>query len=273
MFLTFVFYKNIAWFAFVLLLASSLPVGQISAQELKVSKDQMVFGAGPSTKIAQLFFKHFSQLPEADGLSFTVPQRSTKHAGGILASGNYLFGRLGRLLSASERAQNKAEIILANIRLSFVGGSRVMIKSLKPSQLDRILTGEIDNWRQLGGVDAPIILVGREKTEAVLSELRKSFPVLDQAKYHQVFKRDHTMVNFLSSSAGRYAIGFGSLSNFEGMNVIDIEGHELSMPLGLVFDLKNRDDPVIRAVRRYAASPLWYKLVRDAGYGEPKLFD
>ena len=38
---------------------------------------------------------------------FEVEQRSIKHAGGIKASGKYLFGRTGRPLNTSEKQQGK----------------------------------------------------------------------------------------------------------------------------------------------------------------------
>ena len=42
-------------------------------------RTEPVYGAGPSTQIVSLFFKHFAERPEAEGVEFLVPERSTKH--------------------------------------------------------------------------------------------------------------------------------------------------------------------------------------------------
>jgi len=250
-------------------LFSACLIGPSPAHDVPIQVDQKVFGAGPSTKLTQLFFKYFSRLPAAKGLTFSVPQRSTKHAGGILASGEFLFGRLGRQLSPKEKAQNKEEIILAKIKIGFVTGTGVSIRSIKPLQLEQILKHETTNWRQIGGTDFTIVLVGRESTEAVLSELRKTIPLLDQVKYDYVLTRDHAVVSFINSPMGKFAIGFGALSNFDSKNIIRIEGRELGMPLGLVYDLENDHEPIVGAAISYAKSADWRKIVRHAGYGEP----
>jgi hypothetical protein len=253
----------------LILLISAGFSGHVSAQKSSVQLDQKVFGAGPSTKLTELFFDHFSRLPVTKGMTFTVPKRSTKHAGGILASGEYLFGRLGRQLSPKESAQNKAEIILAKIKIGFVAGAGVSVRSLKPLQLEQILKREIKNWQQIGGANSTIVLVGRESTEAVLSELRKTIPLLDRVKYDFILKRDHAVVSLLNGPAGKFAIGFGAFSNFDERNIIKIEGREMGMPLGLVYDLKNRNESIVRAAIDYAISADWQKKVRNAGYGEP----
>ena len=138
-----------------------------------------------------------------------------------------------------------------------------------PLHLKRILKREIRNRQEIGGANSAIVLVGRESTEAVLSELRKTIPLMDRVKYDFILKRDHAVVSLLSSSAGKFALGFGALSNFDERNIIKIEGREMGMPLGLVYDLKNRDEAIIRAAIDYANSADWQKKVRNAGYGEP----
>ena len=230
---------------------------------------QYVYGAGPSTKIVELFFSEFSKRPESKGFTFTVPSKSTKHAGGIRASGKYFFGRLGRPLSAKERALNKDEIILGQVPAGYATGSGVQIQSLTLRQLSDILHGKIKRWSEVGGPDKEILVIGREKTEAVLTQVAKKLPFLNSVEYQQVFKRDHTMVNFLSSPPGRYAIGLGALSNFSGLNTLRLEGIELGVPLGLVYDLKNRDAELVRAVKRFASDNTWAKTASNSGYYPP----
>lgn len=227
---------------------------------------QLVAGAGPSTKIATLFFTSFQTMPETSGYSFEVPPRSVKHAGGIQASDTYLFGRTGRPLNKKEKALGKDEIFLASIPLSFVAGSGAGVKRLTRQQLRDIYTGRIVTWKEIGGADHDIVLVGREKTEAALSVLRNEFPSLDEAKYDRVFKRDHQVVNYIKSEQGRYALGFGAKLNFDPEYHILVEDFSRGINVGLVYDLKNAEHPLIIAVKKYAGSTSWYNEVLNSGF-------
>ena len=225
-----------------------------------------VYGAGPSTQIVALFFEHFSKQPQAAGIAFLVPERSTKHAGGIRASGRYLFGRTGRPLTEQDKAQDKFEIVLGRVPIGFATSSDVELPPIRFPDIERIFSGQLTNWNEIGGPDAPIVLVGRESTEAVLLTLSRHFPSLVDARYQQILKRDHAVVNYLGSPAGKYAIGYGALSNFFDLNVVDIQGQPLGMAVGLVVDNKNRNDPIVKAVAQYADGEEWRQQVEAAGF-------
>lgn len=240
--------------------------GICNAGHDKGRRTEPVYGAGPSTHIVSLFFEHFAKRPEAEGVGFLVPERSTKHAGGIRASNQYLFGRTGRPLTEQEKAQNKFEIYLGRVPVGFVTSPAVTLPRLNLSDIEEIFSGQVPNWSDLGGPDAPVVLVGREKTEAVLSVLSKHFPGLIDAEYHQIFKRDHAVVNFLSSPVGKYAIGYGAVSNFDGLNIVELQGPALGVNVGLVVDKRNLNDPLVEAVERYADSEDWRHRIESEGY-------
>ena len=227
---------------------------------------QRVLGSGVSTRVVQAFFERFSKEPECRGYSFTVQERSTKHAGGVRASDKYLFGRIGRPLDGDEKALGKHEIILARIPIGFAIGSNVGLDKISPGGLEAVFMRRITNWRELGGSDAAIVLVGREKTESVLSRLRVPFPFLDEARYHHVFDRDHSVTGFMGSQAGRYAIGFGALANFADLHVLEVDGVTTGLPVGLVVDNSRAEHPVVAAAARLAKSDAWQRRVVNAGY-------
>ena len=247
--------KGLRFFILSLFLAVFLPVPAGSVEI------EMVAGAGPSTQIVSIFFKEFSKLPAADGYEFLVPRRSTKHAGGILASGSYLFGRTGRPFNAEEKQQGKEEIFLAKIPISFVVGSRVGIKQITEKQLAAIYTGEITNWKSLDGPDARIYLVGREKTEAALNELLLSYRFLARANFDKILIRDHQVVNFIESFEGKFGLAFGVKPNFKSKYLLDVAQLKAGLKVGLVYDVKNRQHPLVAAVKEYAASSAWHEIV------------
>ncbi|TYO98528.1 periplasmic binding family protein [Geothermobacter ehrlichii] len=226
---------------------------------------QLVSGAGPSTKIVQLFFEHFGKDPACRNYSFTVPAPSIKHRGGIQASDTYLFGRTGRPLNTKERGIGKEEIFLAKVPITFAVGLETGVQQLTLKQIEQIFTRRITNWKEVGGNDGQILLVGREATEALFSTLKRDFPFFREVTFDRIFRRDPQVVKFLMSPAGRLAIGFGAQPNFRKHNQLRVEGFSSGVSLGLAYDLKNADHPVVRAARAYAASDEWKRLVRQAG--------
>lgn len=226
---------------------------------------QSVAGAGPSTKIVQLFFDNFAQNPAAQNYAFKVPPRSAKHAGGIKNSSNFIFGRTGRPLNAKEKAMDKAEIFLARVPIAFATGSAAGVSKLSLLQLEKIFTGQINNWKEVGGSDAAIVLVGREKTEALFSVLREDQTFFENVSFAQIFKKDHQVVNFLKSPQGANAIAFGAKPNFGEVNMVAVDGFSAGVSLGLVYGLNNQGHPVVEAAKTYADSGQWKQLAVQSG--------
>ena len=226
---------------------------------------QVVAGAGPSTKVVQLFVDQLSKQPAAAGYEFQVPPRSAKHAGGLKNTDSYIFGRTGRPLNAAEASRNKAEIFLARVPIAFAVGSNAGVASLTLEQLQKVFVKQVINWSQVGGNDAPIVLVGREPTEALYSVLKEDYPFFKDLVFDQIFKKDHQVVNFLKSPDGANAIAFGALPNFNEVAVVEVGGFSSGVGLGLVYDKKNSAHPLVQAAAVYAMSPDWGKQVEQFG--------
>lgn len=223
--------------------------------------EQIVAGAGPSTKVVELFFKHFAKDPACKDYNFSVMPTSVKHKGGILSSDKYLFGRTGRPLNAKELAMGKGEILLGKVPIAFATGLEAEASILTLQQLKRIFTRQVTNWKEVGGHDAPILLVGREPSEALFLELKKDYPFFKKVQFDKIFLRDGDVVKFLNSPAGGNAIGFGANPNFTDYNRIPVEGFSAGVALGLVYDQKQAEHPVIKAAQKFAASPEWKSLL------------
>ena len=220
---------------------------------------QLVAGAGPSTKVVELFFAEFSKDPACKDYQFMIMPSSIKHRGGILSSNKYLFGRTGRPLNDEEKATGKAEILLGLVPISFAVGLETGVKEITLKQLEQIFIGEITNWKQLGGNDAKIVLIGREQSEALFLTLKKKYPFFKDVKFDSVLKKDDEVVTLLQSPAGAYSIGFGAKPNFTAYNLLSVNGFSSGVALGLVYDQKNSNHSIVKAASKYAASPAWEK--------------
>ncbi len=225
-----------------------------------------IAGAGPSTKVVTLFFQNFAKHPAAQNYEFIVPSESVKHAGGIKHSFKNLFGRTGRPLNEAEKNYKRQEIFLAMMPIAFATGSEVKVRQISMRDLEMVFQKRITNWKKLGGPDAEIVTVGREPTEALFTELKRYYTFFRRSEFDVIMNKDHEVVEFLESPQGRSAISFGAKSNLSHLNEIHItEELNTGVRLGLVYDRKNEEHPLVQAVKDYAQSDEWKELVRSAG--------
>lgn len=236
------------------------------------AEEQVIAGAGPSTKVVELFVKEFAKARLARKYDFEVPPKSAKHAGGIKNSDNYIFGRTGRPLNSKEKAMNKGEIFLARLPISFVVGKKAGVKNLTIKQVEDIFTKKIDNWNMVGGPNNKIFTIGREPTEALFTVLKENNPSFKKAKFDKLLKKDDLVVKFMLLSKGNYAIAFGAKPNFEakGLNIIDVKDFSAGVEVGLVYDMKNKKHKLVKAVKKFAKSKAWAEAVVKMGLLPPE---
>lgn len=239
------------------------------AVKLHALQEQLIPGAGPSTGITKLFAAEFAKSTPGKEYTFAVPERSTKHAGGIKASDIYIFGRTGRPLTAAESAKGKREILLGRTRIAFAIGEGAGVSGLSLDQLQSIYTGKVTNWKELGGANADIVLLGREPTESAFSELKRLYPFFGAAKFKLIAPRDHYVVTYLQSSAGRNAIGFGVASNFTELQTLEVKGLRAGLSVGLVYDEKNAQHPIVVAVQEFVKGKDWERALLASPYEMP----
>ena len=237
----------------------------VFGQSVFAVENHIVAGAGPSTKITTVFFEKFAKQPESKNNKYSVMKNSVKHRGGIVHSDSFLFGRTGRPLNSKELALGKSDIFLAKVPIAFVKGLEVMVDTLTMGQIEAIFTKKITNWMDVGGPDAHIILVGREATEALYSELKTDHSFFNGVTFDKKFKRDDDVVKFLTSFDGKHAIAFGAKANFSKFNLIEVSGFDSGAKLGLVVDNKNSRHYLVKAAIRFTKSTEWKAAVKASG--------
>ncbi len=226
------------------------------------AQDLVVQGAGPSAKVARAF------LPLIGGGE--SPDNSIKHAGGLRWSDMYLFGRTGRPCT-HEELKGRGEIILSRVPIAFGIPEKIGIYSISYQQLEAIYTKKITNWSEIDEkVNLPIITVGREPTEAMFGFLKKEYPVFEKVTFDIIRKKDNHVTMTLMQGAldGKGYIGFGAKSNFKGRSIINLKitgMKEIGVPVGLVYNLKNAQHPLVIKAQEMARSDKWSEKVKALG--------
>ena len=244
-----------------LILLTALLAWPVFARETIV-----IAGAGPSTVVVTDFFGLLSEESLCGEYAFVVPERSIKHAGGIQASDTNLFGRTGRPLTQAELDGTRAEIFLARIPLTFIIDPDLGITAISLDQLQDILQGKVTSWKEIGGPDVAIKLVGREPTEAALMALTESIPEMAQANFDLRLTRDHQLLQMMNTEDRQGVLGFGAASNFTPEMCLKVGDLDIGLAMGLVYNKANSGNPLIKCVESFAASEVWRERVVELGF-------
>jgi ABC-type phosphate transport system substrate-binding protein len=251
----------------LLFAASLLPASSAGASDEGV----VIAGAGPSTKVVERFVVYLAKNEAARGMTFSVPKKSIKHAGGIRSTEKHLFGRTGRPLNEKEKAVGVEEIFLAKMPIVFIAGVDAGVSSLTLDQVCGIFTGKHRNWKEVGGNDKAISIITREPTEALFLELKNDLPCMKEviATKYVLKKDDHVIEMVKTTEIGQSAISFGAARNFPEKVHIAIDGFDSGVRLGLVYQTANKDKALVKAARETAASEEWKSELRSMGLGLP----
>mgnify|MGYP001282606580 CR=1 FL=1 len=244
------------------ILATALLLLLLLSGSLWAQQEEMIAGAAASTEITKLFFDRFRHNFACAEYDFRVMTTPIRHKSGVMTTNKFIFGRIANPLAEEEKKLGKDEILLGNIPIVFVMGLETDVSDLSLNQLKQIFTGEITNWKDVGGVDAPILLVGKEETDPLLKVIKKKYPYFKNLKYDKILKYDDEAARFLNSPHGGHAIAYGAKPNFQIYNYLPVNGFSEGISVGLAYDRKNEHLPVIKAAKVYAASPEWKELLK-----------
>ena len=65
-------------------------------------------------------------------------------------------------LKDDEKAKGLTETVVAIDGIAVIANAQNKVEDLSADQLKKIFTGEITNWKEVGGEDAAIVVMGRE---------------------------------------------------------------------------------------------------------------
>ena len=104
-----------------------------------------------------------SETFEAD-TGITVTYNATGSGSGIQAveEGRCDIGLSSRSLKDEEKAKGLQETVLAYDGIAMIVNPANPVQELDLETIAKIYTGEISNWKDVGGNDAEIVLIGRE---------------------------------------------------------------------------------------------------------------
>jgi phosphate transport system substrate-binding protein len=158
---------------------------------------------------------------------------------------------------------NGVEVRVARDGIAVYLNEKNPVQNLTVGQVRRIFTGEITNWKELGGTDAHIVLYSRENNSGTYEFFKEHvLQKQDFAPQTQHMVGTGALVNAISKD--EHAIGFGGIAYASGVK-----------PAALAFDEKSRyilpkEEEILSG--SYPVSRLLYFYLKERPVGAMKKF-
>ena len=143
----------------------------------------------------------------------TVTYNGTGSGTGIKAvkDGTCDIGLSSRYLKDSEKAEGLKETVVAIDGIAIIVHPNNTIADLTLEQIAKIYTGEITNWKDVGGSDSEIVLMGREENSGTRDGFESITGTEDACKYKQELTSNGAVLTAVAENQN--AIGYVSLSS------------------------------------------------------------
>ena len=162
---------------------------------------------------------------ELENSGVTVTYNPTGSATGItaVAEGRCDIGLSSRALKDEEIAKGLTETVLALDGIAIIVNPNNPVDNLTLEEITKIYTGEITNWKDVGGTDGAIVLIGREAG----SGTRDGFESITQTGGKCQYRQELTSTgDVITTVAGNdAAIGYASLASVkDSVKAVSVDG-------------------------------------------------
>ena len=162
---------------------------------------------------------------QAENKGITVGYNPTGSGSGITAvsEGRCDIGLASRALKDDEKAAGLKETVLALDGIAIIVNPENKVSDLTVEQIAKIYTGEITNWKDVGGDDAEIILIGREAGSGTRDGFESITGTKDSCKYRQELTSTGDVITTVAGNPN--AIGYASLASIKDtVKAISVNG-------------------------------------------------
>ena len=165
---------------------------------------------GGSTSMEKLCEAMSESFMEANpGVTVTVEYTGSGAGLEALAAGSIDIGNASRKLKDAEKENGSVENIVALDGIAVITEKSNTVTDITAEDLAKVYKGEISNWKDLGGDDQPIVVIGREAGSGTRDAFEELMEVKDACVYAQELDSTGAVLAKVASTPG--AIGYVSL--------------------------------------------------------------
>ena len=155
----------------------------------------------------------------------TVNYNPTGSGAGITAvqEGTCDIGLSSRALKDEEKAAGLKETVLAYDGIAIIVHPDNPVSDLSIEQIAKLYTGEITNWKDVGGSDAEVVLIGREAASGTRDGFESITDTKDKCQYRQELTSTGDVITAVSQNPD--AIGYASLAAIkDSVKALSVDG-------------------------------------------------
>ena len=211
-----------------------------------------------------------------EGVEFTY--NPTGSGAGITAAqeGRCDIGLSSRALKDEEKAGGLKETVLAYDGIAIIVNPENPVNDLTLDQIAKLYTGEITNWKDVGGNDAEVVLIGREAASGTRGGFESITGTKDKCQYRQELTSTGDVITAVSQNPD--AIGYASLASIQdSVKALNVDGvtpseatvkdgsYKVQRPFVLVTVEGKELTPVAQKFFDYITSPDAAAIIAKAG--------
>lgn len=188
--------------------------------------------------------------------------------------GSLDIGLSSRALKDGETGVSATVIALDGIGI--IVNNANTVEDLTTDQIAAIATGEVTNWKEVGGPDAEIVMIGREAGSGTRDGFESILKVSDQCKYAQELTATGAVI--AAVQANENAIGYASLAALDdSVKALKVNGiacteetvkdgsYTVQRPFVFVTKDGAEQTPAVKAFIDFATSADAASLISNAG--------
>ena len=209
--------KKVISLALVMVLAIAVFAGCAKQASGSVATD----GSTSMEKVIGALGEQFQK--DNSGITFTY--NPTGSGSGITAvqEGRCDIGLSSRALKDDEKASGLVGTTVALDGIAIIVHPDNPVSDLSVEQIAKIYTGEITNWKDVGGEDAEIVLIGREAGSGTRDGFESITDTKDACQYRQELTSTGDVITTVSQNPA--AIGYASLAALkDSVKALDVDG-------------------------------------------------
>ena len=214
----------------------------------------------------------------AQNSGVTVNYNPTGSGSGITAvqEGTCDIGLSSRALKDEEKSAGLKETVLAYDGIAIIVHPDNPVSDLSVEQLAKLYTGEITNWKDVGGNDAEVVLIGREAASGTRDGFESITGTKDKYQYRQELTSTGDVITAVSQNPD--AIGYASLASVkDSVKALNVDGvtpseatvkdgsYKVQRPFVLVTMEGKELSPAAQAFFEYAISSDAASIIAKAG--------
>ncbi len=209
--------------------ASAAPASSAAAA---LSGKVTMSGSTSMEKVAKALAEDF--MAKNPGVTVDVQLGGSSVGIQDVLAGKVDIGNSSRELKDEETAAGAVPNVICLDGVAMIVNPKNTAVDLTKQQLIDIFTGKTTNWKDVGGADKPIVVIGREAASGTRGAFEEILGIKDKCKYAQELNESGAVITAVSTTEN--AIGYVSLdlvdSKVKALTLDKVEANEANILAG-----------------------------------------